>query len=419
MKILIFLSVLLTLGNCKWATPIEVTSFLDPTRISDRLYTDSSSGVSHIVYCNSSDGLPYYAYLDNSGLFLNGPNPLTQTLRCYQVEVSGPNDGLHVYIAMEARRSMSIEECNENSLDSCDDLYIFESEDGGETWLPPKNVGGIPGDAIRRRTFKLLTNWNAHYIWLVYNQYIDINTHITTVRYDTKKHEFELEKILVENFGEMNHYALITHDESGKTTLSLFYTTPYSLSVFVKVSKDEGQTWVDGNKISRLCTDKKMVYKTVVSDGKYIMIGCAKGDDIYFEFSDDLGKTWTEPSQFPSRGIEDVTFCTPPDPLGVESDIMVLYSEGRDIKVGYSKVPISKYNIAYIPEQFYYAAARMGISCYFAEDKLKMRFMYQIRSPHDGGSKYTLYISDNDDLEEALKENKTSEVPKTNPREDL
>jgi len=66
MKTLAFLLLTISLVSSKWATPIEITSYVDPVRITKALFTDASSGVSHIAYCNSTDGALYYANLDDS-----------------------------------------------------------------------------------------------------------------------------------------------------------------------------------------------------------------------------------------------------------------------------------------------------------------------------------------------------------------
>lgn len=389
----------LTVVRTKWAAPIEITSYTDPTKINANMFTDISSGVTYAAYCNSSDGRPYYAYLDNSGLFLTGPELLSETLRCYYLEISGPHDGQHIYIAMSGTRSLGPEDCiKENNYATCDDIYVFESEDGGQSWLPPKNIGGVPGDPYSRQSLRLLTNWNTPYLWVVYNKYVEMDSNIAVSRYDTKKKVFDEEHTLVEKFGELNHFPLITVDESGKSTLMLFYTTSFTLSLQTMVSTDEGVTWKKGESIKKPCKGEKMTYKTFKSRGKYILAGCSKGDDVYYSFSEDLGATWTDPVKAPGNDIEEVQFCTPENSLGTEAGLITLYSERKEFKMGYSKVPIEGYKNAYVPSQLYYVGTKMFMNCYYVGNELKMRFMYQMRSPYEGRSIYRLYIIDNDDL---------------------
>eukprot|EP00826_Nyctotherus_ovalis_P008184 TRINITY_DN12113_c0_g3_i16.p1 TRINITY_DN12113_c0_g3~~TRINITY_DN12113_c0_g3_i16.p1 ORF type:complete len:446 (+),score=100.66 TRINITY_DN12113_c0_g3_i16:48-1340(+) len=401
MRFLSFLFVsILVAGVCaKWGAPIEVTSYMDPTRVSLDMFTDSSSGVTYTAYCNSSDGLAYYAYLDNSGLFLTGPEILSNTLRCYHIEISGPHDGQHVFITMEARRSLSLEDCTkENNYDSCDDIFIFETQDGGQTWLSPKNVGGTPTNGHRRRSHKLLTNWNTPYLWLVYNKYVDTVSNIAAIRYDTKKGTFDEEKVLVEKYGDLNYYPLITVDESGKSKLVLFYSTPLSLSMQTMVSTDEGVTWKKGASIKQACKGAKMTYRTFQSKGKYIMVGCAKGDDTYFAFSEDLGATWSEPAKAPGSEIEEVQFCTGENPHGTDAGLLVMHSKGRTLLMSSTPIPIAEYKNAFVPDQLYYVGVKMHMNCYYSGKELKLRFMYQLRTPYEGVSQYKLYIIDNDDL---------------------
>lgn len=399
-----------TVVKTKWAAPIEVTSYTDPMRINTNMFTDIASGVTYTAYCNSSDGRPYYAYLDNSGLFLTGPELLSETLRCFYLEISGPHDGQHVYIAMTGARSLGQEDCTkENNYATCGDIYVFESEDGGQTWLPPKNVGGVPGDAYFRQTLKLLTNWNTPYLWVVYNKYVEQVSNIAISRYDTKKKAFDEEHILVEKFGELNNFPLITVDESGKSKLVIFYTTPYTLSLQTMISTDEGVSWKKGESIRKPCKGEKMTYKTFKSRGKYILAGCSKDNVVHYSFSEDLGATWSDPVKAPGRDIEEVQFCSPENALGTEATLMTLYSEGKGFKMSYSKVPLEEYKNAYVPEQLYYVGTKLFMNCYHIGNELKMRFMYQIRTPYEGRSMYRLYIIDNDDLAttpaEEVKEN--------------
>jgi len=400
MKI-IFLAFVLALTKVlsKWAAPIEVTSFVDPTRINPAMFTDSSSGITYVAYCNSTSGFAYFAYLDNSGLFLTGPEILNDKLRCYRLDISGPHDGQHVFITMEARRSLSLDDCTkENNYETCDDIFVFESEDAGQSWLPPRNIGGVPGDQHIRRSFTVLTNWNTHYFWIIYNRYENGASNIATSRYDTKNRVFNEEKILVEKYGEMNYYPLITIDESGKTKLVVFYTTPYSLSLQTIVSLDDGVTWNKGAKVNKPSQDEKMVYKAIKSKGKYIMAGLGKGSVINFAFSEDLGKTWSELKRAPGNDLEEVQFCSTENPNGPDAGLVVLHSVEKKFKMSYSPIPLEEYKNAYVPDMLYYVGVRLFMNCYYVGKELKMRFMYQIRSPHQGASMYRLYIIDNDDL---------------------
>ncbi len=398
MRLLVLFVFCLALVSAKWATPIEITSYVDPVRISKTMFTDASSGVTHIAYCNSSDGSLYHAFLDDSGLFLTGPKLINNALRCYHVEISGPHDGQHVYLTMEARRSMSIEECNVAHPEACDDLFVFESLDGGQTWQQPKNAGGKPGDALRRRTFKLLTNWRTPYMWMMYTQFEGMNMALAAVRYNTKTHAFEYEKVLVPKFTGLDNYQLITYDDTGKTNLILIYATPHTLSLQTLISTDEGVTWTKGAGLRNICAGEGFVTRTMVSRGKYLIAGCVKKEVTYFSFSTDLGKTWTEPQRFPSRDIEEVTFCNPEDPLGANPAILVMYREKKYLKVAYSGMPLGELKYADVPEAFYYAAYKMDLNCYVKANELKLRFMYHVRSPHVNGSKYTLHVIDNDDV---------------------
>lgn len=410
----IFLTLTLSLVYSKWAAPVEITSYVDPTKISQSMYTDSVAGITYIAYCNSTDGLSYYAYLDNSGLFLIGPQILNPILRCYHIEISGPHDGENVYIAMEARRSLTLETCSKEFPDACDDLYIFHSSDAGETWDPPKNVGGTPGDIIRRREFTMLNNWNTPYLWFVYNKYIGTQLDITTIRYDTKKGAFDKEEVLVEKYGSMNYYPLITIGNDKKTNLVLYYTTPYTLKIQRMISTDEGITWKKEEPIKRLCSeDKSMSYKTILSKGKYIIAGCSKNNDIYFSFSEDLGKTWTTPVKFTEGEIEEVFFCNAVDPIGPEAYLLILNSKGKGFKMSHATIPPKEYKNAYVPNQLYYLGGRLHANCYYIENELRVRFMYQMRQPYEGVSKYLLYILDNDNLVT------TPESEHTKPKEDL
>lgn len=386
----------------KWGTPVEITSYSDPTQLGKTLFTDESSGVTHVAYCNSSDGSLYHGYLDESGLFLTEPTLVNDNLNCYDVAFVGPHDGQHIYMVMEARRSMSIEACNENSLDSCDDIYIFESEDDGQTWLPPNNIGGTPGDPFRRMTFTLLENWSTKYFWLVYQKYAggSAKNDLMSIRYNTETHSFEYETNLVKELGNLVSYPLIVNDEKGKSTLIIFYANPLKLNLQSIISKDEGVTWTKGDELKSLCPEPKSTYKTIFSKGKYLISGCETKGKFSFTFSSDLGKTWTKTYPSPANSLEEVVTCNPEDSLKNDPILLILYLEGKSLNMAYSPVPNIKLKTSVVPDAFYFIGTSMKINCYYHEGQLKVRFLYQIRSPTASGSKYTVYIIDNDNLDE-------------------
>ena len=395
---ILLVAFIFSVAYSKWATPIEITRYVDPVRITKTIFTDASSGVSHIAYCNSSDGSLYHAFLDDSGLFLTGPKVVNKDLRCYHVEISGPHDGQHVYLTMEARRSMSIEECNAANPQACDDLYVIESQDGGQTWLAPKNAGGNPGDAARRRTFKLMTNWKTPYLWMMFSKFEGKQYGLSVIRYDTKKKVFEHEKVLVPKFTGLDNYQLITYDDKGKTTLLLIYATPYTLALQTYVSTDDGVTWEKGQPMKNLCPGEKFVPRNVIAKGKYLIAGCVKYDYTHFSFSEDLGKTWTTPQKFPSKDIEDVSFCTPEDPLSADTTMMIMFHDKKSLQVAYTPLPTLDLKFADVPDAFYYGAYKMDVNCYYKGGEIKLRFMYHVRGPFEGASKYTLFVIDNDDV---------------------
>jgi len=348
--------------------------------------------------------------LKETGLFLTGPSALDAKSRCYHVEIVGPHDGQHVYILMEARRSMSTEECNEKNLDACDDLYVIESVDNGQNWLPARLAGGKPGDAVRRRTFKALTNWNTPYIVLMYSKFVGAAMSLNAIRYDTKKGIFEHDTVLVPKFSGLDYYQLTTIDDSGASTHILIYATPYTLALQTLISNDNGATWKKGDSLRNVCEGAKFTIKHVTSKGKYLIAGCSKTDKIHFSFSSDLGKSWTAPALFPYHDIEDVSFCTPEDPLSNKYEFMALFRDKRSLKMGHSSMPLGELKIADVPDAFYYAAYKMDVNCYYRAKELKVRFMYHVRSPYQGVSKYTLYVIDNDDI---------NTTPVTEHKEDL
>jgi hypothetical protein len=389
---------LASLTAAKWATPVEITAYKDPTRITKSMYTDSSSGATHIAYCNSSDGALYYTRLDESGLFLTGPTPVETKARCYHVDVTGPRDGQSVYLVFEARRSMSIENCGPSDLGACDDLFVLESRDGGDTWLPPKNLGGSPGDAYRRRGHKLLPNWKAKSFWLTYMKFNENDGGIAVVKFDVARDAFGPEQIVLTKYTGMTMYHTVTYNEKGDTTLMISYATPYSLALQTIVSTDGGVTWAKGEPLKTLCQGSGYVLRNLAFQGKYLVAACVKNDIGHFAFSEDNGKTWTPATAFPQRDLEEVTFCAPEDPLSPAGHLLILFHVKKS--TGIASSPIPNLNFAYtpVPDAFYYAAFKMDLNCHYVAGALKLRYMYHVRSAQEGGNKYTLYIIDNDNI---------------------
>ena len=395
---LIFLALVFACVQSKWATPIEITSYIDPIKISKTIYTDPSSGVSHIAYCNSSDGALYYAHLDDTGLFLTGPTALTTEQRCYHAEITGPGDGLNVYLTLEARRTMSVDECTPENPSSCDDFYVFESTDGGQTWQQPKVAGGASGDIVRRRTYKLLTNWKTKYFWMMYTRSEPKDSGIAIARYNTETHKFDKDHMLVSKFAGLSQYPLLTFNEKGETNIQLVYATPYTLTLQTFVSTDLGETWKKGEPMKGVCAGPKMVIRTLLSKGKYLVAGCTKAEVLHFSFSEDNGKTWTVPALYPQKNVEEVSFCSRKETTSPLIDMLVLFRDKKNLFMAHSPVPALDGKVIDVPDAFYFAAYKMDINCYYRNDELKVRFMYHVRTPLEGASKYTMYVIDNDNI---------------------
>ena len=388
------------LTAAKWATPIEITAYKDPTRITKSMYTDSSSGSTHVAYCNSTDGALYYTRLDESGLFLTGPMPVVTTARCFHVDVSGPHDGQSVYLVFEARRTMSVEECGPNDLGACDDLFVLKSPDGGNTWMPLKSIGGFPGDTYRRRGHKLLVNWKAKSFWLTYAKYTQKEGGITVVKFDAAKGTFGPEQTILTKYTGMTMYHTITFNEKGETTLMISYATPYSLALQTLISTDGGVTWKKGEPLKTLCPGAGYVLRNLAYQGKYLVAACVKNDQGHFSFSEDNGKTWTPVKAFPYRDLEEVTFCSPEDPLSTGSNMLILFHVKKATGIAYASIPGLEFAYTPVPDAFYYAAFKMDLNCYYVGKDIKLRYMYHVRGSLDGGNKYTLYIIDNDNIVE-------------------
>ena len=400
---IVFIVLSIVCAEAKWATPIEITSYKDPVRITKSMYTDASSGVTHIAYCNSSDGSLYYANLDETGLFLTGPNKLSSGSRCHRVEVVGPHDGQKVYIEIEARRSMSIDECTPTNLGACDDIFIYESNNGGESWENLVSIGGNPGEPFRRRFSKVIQSWKTKYIWVMYTKVEGEKNALTVIRYDTQKRAFENERVLVPKFSGLDNYPLITYNDNGDTTLQLLYASPLTLSLQNLISTDLGVTWNKAESIKNVCVGGKYVVRQMTSKGKYLVAGCIKADITHFAFSQDNGKTWTIPQAYQNKDIEEMTFCGQEDPLSAKPHMIVLSRYRKDMNISYAPIASTDLKFADVPDAFYFAAFKMDISCHYRGDELKIRYMYHVRTPHDGSSKYSMFVIDNDNLADSLK----------------
>lgn len=397
--------------NGKWATPMEITSYMEGTKITKDVYTDAASGVTHIAHCNSSDGNLYYTRLDETGLFITGPISLSSVLRCFHVEISGPNDGQRVYIAMEARRTMATDECTSTDLGSCDDLYVIESVDGGVNWKTPNNVGGTPGDPVRRRGFKLLTNWKYNHFWLMYAKYEGSNTAVMSVKYEPEKSRFSPEKVVLPKFSALSNYQLITYNDKGDSTLIFAYATPFTLTLQTVISTDNGETWKKGEGLKSICDSGKYVLKNLISSGKYLIAGCSKKEQIHFSFSDDSGKTWTTPEKFQSDEIEEIAFCGKEEPNSPERQMNVLFRVQRSMKIAHSSITKKlEWKTVEVPDAFYFGASKMDLTCIYKSNEMKYRMLYHVRTNVQGSSKYTFYIIDNDNVQD---------TPSTNQKPDL
>jgi hypothetical protein len=388
--------------EAKWGLPLEILSYEDPMRITKSLYTDAGSGMTHMVYCNSSDGYIYYTRLDESGLMLSELRVLVNDKRCYQVELRGLHDGNTIFLAFESRRSMSLEECTMANLGGCDEIFVATTLDSGSTWSAPKPIEVAPSSAIRRRVFTFLPNWRSKYFWLMYMKFVGNEKSLAGVKYDISKGEFGREHILLQKYADLQYYPTLTFDSKGAAVLKLLYASQLSLALQTVFSTDDGNTWTKGESLKNVCGDSKYVVRKLESRGSYWVAECMANDIVKFSFSQDQGKTWTQPISMESRTTHELAFCSTDEVSSIGGYWTTLSNRRKTMYVTYGVIPEEKVTYGGVPDAFYFVPHRMNMNCYFQNGNLKVRFLYHIRSTVEGHNKYTLYIIENDNVQESV-----------------
>ncbi len=137
------------------------------------LFIDQKSRLTHYFWCQHNLTTNAFNLLHRTqqpGSSDLSPIQLLDTEHeCEELTITGPNDGLHVYIAYGADRRTPHTHCSKDNTDGCLDVYSIDSADAGSTWTRPQQIQRDARDDIWNRAYpRILLHPITGRLWIFY-----------------------------------------------------------------------------------------------------------------------------------------------------------------------------------------------------------------------------------------------------------
>lgn len=242
--LLIILCLIIPQILAKWDTPIKVVPSALTTRV---IYTDSTTGLSHVVWCDAPSGNFLYRQVQADGTISN-ERVIALEHPCYlEHSIDGAHDGKTVYLLYHGKRKRDTDkkscELNENN---CQDIYFSESRDSGATWTTPIAVPrSNMHDRIDRHYAKLLVTRTGR-LWIFYRTGGHFNVPFAYVVRAPGSATFTNEVILpLRIFTASVNY----NEYNGQGIISIYFSTNESITQYRYYTLNNAIKWIGPEEI--------------------------------------------------------------------------------------------------------------------------------------------------------------------------
>jgi len=288
MRVIVILVLLVQVFG-RWDNPIKVVPYSSYTV---SIFTDSSNGVSHLMWCNTPTGYFSYRRLYPNGtvtpeVSLNWERPCKP-----EHKLNGLHDGETLYLLFQGtrKRTKDLTRCQENP-DNCEEVYFAESADGGNKWIPPIPVSRKDmNDRKSRQYGKLLIGKNNR-LWIFYWTTNDIDSPCGFIMRTPGSSIFSTEIILPIN---ITRISVVHSEDEGKSIVSIYYSNSELKKNYRYYTASNGVNWIGPEEINYCGVSAESMYVFPFSSvPSVIFVGCrdAKSNH-WLQKSSDVGKTW-------------------------------------------------------------------------------------------------------------------------------
>jgi len=265
----------------------------------------SLDGVAHFFWIETNKGslrLLYQALHPNKTLTerktISTGTHLLKISPTVTAQVS--NDGKHVLAAYTGYRVSPETSCDDNSRNSCFEIFFTESINSGKDWDEPIRMNREDMNDVKHRSYPaMLLEKDTGRVYIGYNTY---NNLTISIREPGNK-KFEMEYMLPnKTFAEGMALGYTIDKKNSIRYIHWFWTTLSYETLYYKYSIDNGKTWTNDMTLLQSVTIKKppaIAINTEALEGGIHIQYFQKHDtirqDVRMIWSKDHGKLWEGP----------------------------------------------------------------------------------------------------------------------------
>lgn len=288
---LIVLLLAIPLVLSKWGKPIQVIPYSYTNRA---IFTDSTSGVSHLVWCNSLSGNFFYRQLSLDGTVSSEKTIATEHPCKLEYTLDGPHDGKTLYLVYQGtrRKDSDTRVCAQNK-NNCHDIYFAESKDGGATWTHPIAVPREDMNDKMERQFPKLLLTKGGGIWIFYRMpgFYDAPYSYAVRVPGAAKFNNEVTLPI-----RVSTSAVLYNENNGENNVAIYYNDRSAIKKQKYYTTDGGRSWKGPEEIV-FCEQKSDLLSRYPFNSfkmpSVFLVECRQTDyQYYLKKTFDNGKSW-------------------------------------------------------------------------------------------------------------------------------
>ncbi len=265
--LLLLLPALLLSVRLAWSPPL--TLFTSDLIFLHTVYTDRSTGTHHLLHAQGDDkSILIYSRISPNGTLLSHLNFTFQFAnRLYRGTIAGADNGHDLFVRLSPRRVCPIFDLNLG----CEEPYLMESHDDGQTWSEPARiVRPFMDDVCSRSGENIVLERSTGRVWVFYAKHCgveldpsSVNSSIAYVFKEPNGTTYSEETIIhtIDRRRVVNVFSLQTAETPPQ--FRLFWADKDADSHFSAIftmSSPDGKVWTPPRSIYRRLGDPPTIF---------------------------------------------------------------------------------------------------------------------------------------------------------------